>query len=498
MKKVAVIGTGAAGLGVLSVLIEKKDLEITVFEIAKPLEKELSDLQTKKDIKNFYDKIYDKIYKNQKRKFPPPKTNFANSLPKFKVEGKEKIFKSENLGGLTNFWGGTALPFTEKEFQDWHISYQDMKPYYEKVANITGISGGSDDLNTYFKDDFVNRPSIIMTSAFQKLNNFKKKTKSTNSYFVFSGVNRCMIETRENEQRQCVACGECLAGCFKDSIYCSYQTIDEYLKHDNVQIIKAKVYKVTENGTIEAIIDGKVQEFLNFEKIYLAAGCPNTTEIVMRSTGIHKAEPMQDNAVYVFPILNFNFSSIKNYNENSLSINNLIIGLEPQTEDKQYAQALVYTNFDYMWRYNIPNSIWRLTNWIFKLLRNRILWARLYVHGKDSQSYTISLKNDELNFSYAQKANKKIIPEMMRSIRCALNKKGFWIPPIAPILQKSNSHYSSTLPYNGKNIPVNENGEVLKNVYVCDSSVFPTLPAVSLTFTIMANAARITDKSLEL
>jgi len=497
MKKVAVVGTGAAGLGVLSSLITKKDIEIVVFEIGKPLEKQIVNLKTKKEISNFYSSIYQKIRKTQKLKFPPPKTNFANTLPKYKVDGKEKIFKSENFGGLTNFWGGTALPFTENEFKNWHISYDEMKPYYEKIAQITGISGAKDELNSYFKEDFVNKPPIKITSAFQKLNSIIKNTSTLENYTVFSGVNRCMIETRESEKRTCVACGECLAGCFKDSIYCSFHTLEEYLKHENVTTIKAKVSKVDEKGTVEAILDGKMTQFSGFDMIYLAAGCPNTTEIVMRSTGIHQVEPMQDNAVYVFPIFNFNFDAIKNYNEDYLSINNLIVGLIPKNETDKFAQALVYNNFDYMWRYNIPNGLWRLISWKFKLLRNKIFWARLYVHGNYSQAYNIELKNNELNFSNAQNADKKVIQGMMKSLRKALNKKGFWIPPISPLLQKSNSHYSSTLPYNGTKINIDEKSQVMDNVFVCDSSVFPELPAVSLTFTIMANAARIADKSFD-
>ena len=83
----------------------------------------------------------------------------------------------------------------------------------------------------------------------------------------------------------------------------------------------------------------------------------------------------------------------------------------------------------------------------------------------------------------------------MKSVRKALNQRGFWVPPVPPLLQKSNSHYACTLPYGGKNIPIDEKAQVMPNVYVCDSSVFPSLPAVSLTFTIMANAAKIADES---
>ena len=39
-------------------------------------------------------------------------------------------------------------------------------------------------------------------------------------------------------------------------------------------------------------------------------------------------------------------------------------------------------------------------------------------------------------------------------------------------------------------------GEVAPGIYVCDSAAFPDLPAVSLTFTIMAQAHRLAAQSL--
>ena len=88
------------------------------------------------------------------------------------------------------------------------------------------------------------------------------------------------------------------------------------------------------------------------------------------------------------------------------------------------------------------------------------------------------------------------IKNLFKAIRKTMNHNGFYIPPIKPILQKVNSHYTATLPYNGNKIKVSPLGEVMKDVFVCDSSVFPDSPAVNPGFTIMANAYRTVDKVL--
>jgi choline dehydrogenase-like flavoprotein len=84
----------------------------------------------------------------------------------------------------------------------------------------------------------------------------------------------------------------------------------------------------------------------------------------------------------------------------------------------------------------------------------------------------------------------------MSVIRSALNKDGFFVPPGAQIRQKSNTHYAGTLPYGESIVPVTRDAQIAPGIFVCDASVFPKLPAVSLTFTIMANAHRIAIESL--
>lgn len=494
--KFAVVGTGPAGLGVLSALVKIKNVEITVFEAGDevnpvPFEKEA----TKQNVAEYYKNIYNESYSNFPRKFPPPKTHFAKELTKFNIGDKPSIFKSRKLGGLSNYWGGTALPFTDRELKNWHISAKDLKPYYEELSEKIGIAGKDDELNEYFEEGFTNRPEVHVTNILKKLNGIEKRDKSP--YKILTGSNRCMIETRPNLERSCIACGECMSGCFRNSIYSSAIDVKKYLQLPFVKQVKGKVIKYdSKSSSVEVSVDGNLEKFSGFSKIYLSAGCPNTTEIVMRSTGVHEAENMRDNAVYVFPILYFGGGAMKNYNEDYIAINNLIMALAPKEEGLNYAHALIYTNFDYMWRYNFPDTLWNLSSWAVKYSRSRVFWSRLFVHGDDSQSYSIKLEDDALKLDYASYANKEIMPGMLKSIRNSINKKGFYVPPISPILQKTNSHYSSTIPYNGKIFNLPENAEIEPNVFVCDSSVFPDLPAVSLTFTIMANAMRIATESV--
>ncbi|KAA3607029.1 MAG: hypothetical protein DWQ06_00485 [Calditrichaeota bacterium] len=494
--KIAVIGTGAAGLGILTALLKKKNIEITVFDVFEEEDFPSLAKATELKVEKFYDEIYSEIKSKTSFKFPPPKTHFTKPLAKYKLDGKPGLFKSKSLGGLTNYWGGTSLAFTDNELENWHISRKDLNPYYSELSKLIGISSRNDKLDSYFGENFATNPPYKITRMFDKLDESTNSTsENEDNYQVISGTNRVALETREGEVNSCIYCGECLAGCFSDSIYSTRKTIEKYLSDDRVKTVKGKVIRV-EEGKVTVSAENKVETYSGFSKIFIGAGCPNSTEIVLRSTGLTKSEKMADNAVYVFPILYLGKLDYKVVNEPYVSLCNLIFGFIPKSKDYKFAQAQVYSNFDYMWRYNIPEPIWKVVKSLVSYSRARVFWARLYVSGEESQSYNCELVNDEINFSGADKASNKNINELMKSVRNAVNKNGFYIPPVSPILQKTNSHYSSTFPYKGNLLDVSESAEFLPNVYLCDSSVFPDLPAVSLTFTIMANANRIVSEAM--
>jgi choline dehydrogenase-like flavoprotein len=59
-------------------------------------------------------------------------------------------FRSRMLGGRTNHWGRISLRFGPHDFQrktldglgdDWPISYEDLKPYYDKIDRFIGVFG---------------------------------------------------------------------------------------------------------------------------------------------------------------------------------------------------------------------------------------------------------------------------------------------------------------------------------------------------------------------
>ena len=187
-------------------------------------------------------------------------------------------------------------------------------------------------------------------------------------------------------------------------------------------------------------------------------------------------------------------------NSKYLALSNLIVGCIPTAASEPFAQIQIYPNLDYLWRYNLPAFVWKMAGPVIARLRHRLAWARLYVHSAYSQSYECEMPDErgEMRLRVTSPPEcTQYMNQLMSSIRKVFNNDDFYIPPITPIRERTNSHYAGTLPFNGQSIPVSSNGELIPRiVYVCDASTSPTSPAVSPTFSIVANACRVATEAL--
>jgi hypothetical protein len=333
-----------------------------------------------------------------------------------------------------------------------------------------------------------------ITRVFEKMESAVNGAGAHNGVEFAAGVNRCMVETRPEAPHSCVRCGECLAGCFRGAIFSTRHSVAAMIGDRRVELVRGTVRAFDPKTRTLTLEGGGL--YGPFDRLYLAAGCPNTTEITLRSLGLREASEMLDNAVYAFPVLHFGRTDRPRGREPHLALSNLLIGLMPIGAGLPFAQAQLYPNFDYMWRYNAPPALWPLARRLVSWSRDRIFWARLYLHGGLSQSYSVGLKNDGLRFAFSRPANRQAVARLWPALRHAVSHHGFYVPPVAPLYQDTNSHYASTLPLGGTRVPVSMSGEVARGIVICDSASFPDLPAVSLTFTIMAHAHRLATQSL--
>jgi ferredoxin len=509
--KVAVIGSGAAAAGVLAGLekFAPAGVDITLFDIGQRLVPTPPELVQHGFERTELSRMYRQLHAEHGLAFPPPKSHFGQSLTKLSVEGKPLLWKSEHRGGLTNVWGGGMFPFTHRELNAWPITGADLDPYYRIMADKVGVCGEDDELSRYFGRDYINRPPLqtspVIAALRDTVNRHTADGAVRGGYSLIAGSSRLALETRAGEERACVYCGECMLGCPRESIWSASQELNRYQARSFIgSSLTARVRRVADGRVYYRPAaadrqDGPLASAGPFDRIYLAAGCIGSTEIVMRSLGIARGPQMLDNSVISFPIFYAGGAGgLTGGDDQYFSLCNLSMMGVPDDPGEAAAQVSVYPAFDHLWRYYTPEPLWRWMKPAWRAGRWRLLLGRVFLAGSANRSFTFEMEDDELVIRRAGEAQAGAgASRFMRSLRRATNHAGFFVPPRLAGGHGTSSHYSSTFPYSGGLLNLPRDGRVAPGVHLADASTFVGSPAISPTFTIMANACRTVHESLQ-
>jgi choline dehydrogenase-like flavoprotein len=126
-----------------------------------------------------------------------------------------KWWRARMLGGRTNHWGRISLRFGPDDFKgksrdglgdDWPISYDDVKPYYDRIDRLIGLFGTAEGLR--------NNPDGIFQPP-PKPRCYELLVKKASDQLAITCIpSRLSIITQPIHGRQaCHYCGQCNRGC---------------------------------------------------------------------------------------------------------------------------------------------------------------------------------------------------------------------------------------------------------------------------------------------
>ena len=163
------------------------------------------------------------------------------------------------LGGRSNSWGRQSYRMSDLDFKaashdgygdDWPISHDELRPYYEKVEKYVGISGQAEGLPQL--PDSVFQPPMQMSCTELEL---RKSSKARFNRTVTIG--RTAILTKAHNGRQaCHYCGPCERGCSTNSYFASpWTTIADAQKTGRMTLLTDAVAAriVAKNGKATGI-----------------------------------------------------------------------------------------------------------------------------------------------------------------------------------------------------------------------------------------------------
>lgn len=487
--KIAIIGSGAAAFGIISKLLDIKfNGKIQIIDnhdISKEFFFYKNNLPTYK-LKDKNEVI--KIHKKKGFNFPPLKCHFGLTPNKLDVRNsKSKLNDSSNFGGLTTFWGGSFLPFTELEFRNWKINRGDLDEYYKLISKNLFISGDFNELNKYYGNCFENNPSfnpIINSKIVEQALSVDKNE----SLYYYAGTPKLALKFSEHI-KDCHYPGVCNDFCNNHNIFKAHIFIGNAIKiNPNISYVNDKVIRIALNKNI---IIGEKNSYSDFDKIYICAGAINTSKIILNTFEDIKSLGFQDNTIIQTPMYDLN----KNTNEkNNFDFTQMhIISKKNSLEGMMFQ---LYFSSPYLFEYYIPSYLKNTFNKFATNLYKKILWIRGYSRSDNNNNYIIKREKKDFSILLKTKSDRKILKEEINKIKEKLRKKNILSFKNINLFSSTSSHYGCSIPYGDVNFNLKRNGEVSKNIFISDSSVFNTLPSTSPTFTIMANAARTLDESL--
>ena len=210
-------------------------------------------------------------------------------------------FRSRMLGGRTNHWGRISLRFGPLDFkrgsidglgEDWPISYEDVKPYYDKVDKLIGVFGSNENLPNDPDGFFLPAPKPRLHEMY-----YIKGARKANVP-VYPSRLSILTKPINNERGVCFYCGQCSRSC---SAYADFSSGPCLIFPAQKSGGKIKIYtnsmvrEVTTNdsGKADGVIfinklDRKEYKF-KAKVIVLAASACSTARILLNSKSkIHK------------------------------------------------------------------------------------------------------------------------------------------------------------------------------------------------------------------
>lgn len=530
MGKVTVIGSGPSGVHFALTLL-KKGIDVEMIDVGysgpSPVNPEdsFNDLKENLEdpVKYFLGENFEVVVGTDSEsvyEFPPHKQYLFKHPDNYdlRLQGFEPHL-SFARGGLAEAWTGGSYSFNDHDLEDFPFGYSEIEPYYGEIAERIGLIGVEDDLVRFFPyHKNLQGPLELDEHSGMLFNKYEKKKRSLNKEGMYLGRSRIATLSRDHRGREkCDYSGRCQWGCPSDSLYVPSITLKECMGYKNFTYIPGYLidHFIYNRGRITAVSginveNSKMRKF-KVETLALAAGTIASSRIFLESLRkqegkIIKLPGLMDNRQILAPFINLGMIG-KQFNPESYQYHQLAVGIEME-RPKEYIHGQITTlktglmqppfqsmplDFKtgiYMGRHFHPSFGVVNINLCDTRRENNYLTLDETVGG--SSSLVIRYEPPE--------TEKDTIKFSLKKMGKFFRKLGTFMPGFQVQLRPMGAsvHYSGTLPMseNGSPLTTDRNcrSNDFENLYLVDGSTFPFLPAKNLTFTLMANAARVADK----
>ena len=412
------------------------------------------------------------------------------------------------FGGLSNVWGGNVLPCDDGDIDEWPIGRKELTPYYGALSGFVPLTADRDD-RLAARFDFPHGelpPYPVGQQARELLEDLVRREELLESQGLYFGRAKLAIDPRVtvDPAKDPYPFGPIFhAGAALKSLVdnpCFKYVPDVFVeKVDEEDPGKVQVSAV-KRGT-----DSPVR--FSADKVLIACGVLATGQLMARSFRLHGgAMRVKTNQNAFFPFLRYARSKGVSRQPNN-SISQLFLDVRNEKTGNRFAHIEVHQFGEYVLNpiKSIMGSLTPLAVAAGRAVLERTMIFQAHLHSDFSDSLEVRYEQDN-----AWRANIKGVPNPVARTRYSEllgtlmeNRGALRGVPLKQLIlvdpPGASNHLGGSFPMRVEpdcTFSADRYGRPhgCENIHIVDSSILPSLPATTLTFTVMANAARIADQ----
>lgn len=510
-----IIGSGAGG-GTIAQELANAGKKILILERGPYLKRENDNFDARKVfIKRIY-RTQEKWLDKNNREFHP-NTNYF-------------------VGGNTSFYGAALMRMKPKDFEElnhyggekspaWPISYNEMSPWYEKAEKLWKVHGkrGEDPTDDNNAPEFPFKSIKHDEEITPLLNHFRTKGMTPSSLPLgidFEPANDGLTPSLNGKCIRCATCAghPCIHLAKSDARAIALAPI---ITKPNVTLLdNCKVEKLicAQNGgkiiAVECNLNGEKIEF-KADIFILSAGAVNSAVLLLKSqcagheNGIANASNLVGKN-YMFHTTSA-FTSIMAHEVKAKFPKTFAImdyyfkdidgGFDYPMGQIQSLPAMTGPYVEGQISHIYPHFLF--PNFLSDMIAKRMVSFMVMSEDLPKTTNKVSIKNDgRICLDYTPnnlEGHKRLIKKLREALKgySLLNREmyepHFEIDQMIPLL--GTAHQCGTIKFgnnpNESVLDINCKAHGIDNLYVCDSSFFPSSSAVNPALTIIANSLRV-------
>ncbi len=410
------------------------------------------------------------------------------------------------LGGLSNGWGAAVAPYRIEDIQDWPEAARDLAPHYRAVSAFMPIAAREDALKDVFplwRPDTLTPLPLSWTAA-ELLARLERRADKLAREGVRFG------QARQAVRSGCRTCGMCLYGCPYRLIFNAGAAVAELLARPGFAYERDRfvVGFQEDGGRVRVISTGRgggettVHEGT---RLFIATGVLSTAKLMLgQSVFADQTLTLLDSQQILFPMVHAWKVAAGFDREPRHTLTQAFVEIMDASVSSRTVHAQLYT-FNDLFPLDMRRRFGRWAKPLAPLIDavcRRLVVAQAFLHSDESGRVEMRLvRNGGVErldcLPKAAASTPIVLRRVERKIAAAVGPAGLRaIPGQARVgIPGSSFHCGGTLPM--RNNPHHGETDIfgrpagLSKVHIVDASVLPSIPATTITFSVMANAHRI-------